>query len=537
VLDSGKDAFLHSETYSNTKIVTAIFIEKLLIAKEDTMKFFLYICGILSGALLFTCLQSFADITSNSKPVVRVQDNLAVAHDPQHSARSDEEMINAAMIKIYQAQNKEEQDRAIAAVQQLVDQENATAAFRLGRYFHLEARAPDYARAYKNYRLAMNKGNGWAINNIGLMYEEGKGFPVDINKAIEFYKLSTQQGDYHGFTNLARLYFTGQGVKRDPVAAQSWLDKGMKAGLVEVYKEASAIYYYGKYGVPVDFSKSLGYEEAAGNLGDNESEWMAGKMYLDGIGTRQDTNKAIAMFTKLADKNDAKALNSLGAIHANGEGVPVDKHKAVSYWERAAALHNCTAMRNLSGAYHNGWGVQVDEGKATEYARDAANCGNPPDGFDVWSLGTRYRDGVGIARNCTTAQQLFNRAIMLDYLDAITDIGFMYQNGCEEIQPDQKEAFKYYLAGAKLGVVLCQNNVGAMLKHGYGVDAPDRVKAFAWLTLAAENGNEVAKRNLQDFGNMFSDTDREAGLRHLEIIKKMVKTSANSQTFTMDASY
>jgi hypothetical protein len=37
----------------------------------------------------------------------------------------------------------------------------------------------------------------------------------------------------------------------------------------------------------------------------------------------------------------------------------------------------------------------------------------------------------------------------------------------------------------------------------YGVDSPDRIKAYAWLTLAAENGSDIAKKNLIDLGICF----------------------------------
>jgi TPR repeat protein len=495
-----------------------------------------HVLEIFLSLLMICSLHAFANDVSNSRPVINLSDKLARPEGIKKPTRPTDEIANASMQDLYQAKNQQEYDHALAAMQALVDKGNIAAAFKLGRYFHLEAQNPNYIRALVLYTIAMDKGDGWAANNIGLMYEQGRGVAMDVNKAIEYYKLAVARGHYHGFTNLARLYFTGHGVQKNAVIAQSWLDEGMKQGILEVYEEASSIYYYGWYGLSVDFPRSLRYEEAAAKLGSNKAAWEAAKMYLDGIGIPQDTGRAIEIFYRLAVLDYAPALNSLGAIYANGKGVPTDKRKAIDYWERAAALHSCIAISNLGNSYDKGLGVQVDKGRATDYMRDAANCGNPPSGFDVWKLATRYRDAAGVVRSCGTAQKLFERAITLNYLDAITDLGYLHQNGCEEIQPDQKIAFRIYLAGAKLGVVLCQNNVGAMLKHGYGVEAPDRVKAYAWLILAAENGSEIAKKNLTDFGEMFSADNQKEGLQHLQVIKQLIKTDKKG-TFKMDDSY
>lgn len=75
-----------------------------------------------------------------------------------------------------------------------------------------------------------------------------------------------------------------------------------------------------------------------------------------------------------------------------------------------------------------------------------------------------------------------------------------------------------------------------MLKYGYGVDAPDRVRAFAWLTLAVENSNELAKVNLKEFSDLFTEQDRQKGLEHLKVIKRMIVVPGQDNV-AMDESY
>jgi TPR repeat protein len=492
-----------------------------------------YLFAVITALVLSTAQALWADVITNSRPTAQVQDKLTGAKQAA-PAKLPDNTVEKAMAALYTARDKLSYQNAVNAMQNLAVGGNTTAALRLGRFFHLETRSPDYARALQLYSMAMDRGDGWATNNIGLLYENGKGVAADINKARALYQLATERGDYHGFNNLARLYFTGTGVTKDPTAAQAWLDKGIKKGFKEVCEEATSIYYYGRYGVAVDYSKALYYEEATSRLGDRDAAWRAAKMYLDGVGTAQNTAKAIEMLERLASLNEAAAINTLGTVYANGKGVQMDKRKAVEYFEKAAALHNCMALRNLGDAYDNGWGASIDHAKATEFMVSAANCGTPPEGFDVWKLATRYRNGIGIAQDCSLAEKLLTESITLGYTDAITSLGFLHQHGCDPIKPDLALAFKIYLSGAKYGIPLCQNNVGAMLKHGYGVDSPDRIKAFAWLTLAAQNGSDIAKENLQDFSNMFTAEDREKGLLHMQTIQKLIikpgQTTPSSST-------
>ena len=147
-------------------------------------------------------------------------------------------------------------------------------------------------------------------------------------------------------------------------------------------------------------------------------------------------------------------------------------------------------------------------------------------------------DAKGLPRDCVTAAKLYLESMMFGYNDAAVDLGYLYDKGCDSILRDDKRAFQIYLLGAKVGVPLCQNNVGAMLKHGRGVGAPDTVRAYAWLMLAAANGDELAARNLTDNQLLFPEEVRKQGLAHLEDIKKMIRDETVGQLLASgDMSY
>jgi TPR repeat protein len=55
------------------------------------------------------------------------------------------------------------------------------------------------------------------------------------------------------------------------------------------------------------------------------------------------------------------------------------------------------------------------------------------------------------------------------------------------------------LRAAKQSNTDAQNNIALMYQNGWGVEA-NRVEAIAWWLKSAQQGNEVAKKNLRDLG-------------------------------------
>jgi TPR repeat protein len=202
--------------------------------------------------------------------------------------------------------------------------------------------------------------------------------------------------------------------------------------------------------------------------------------------------------------------------------VPVDYAKAMNYWELAAQQGNCHSFLDLGSFYDRGIGVALNYSKGADYLARGVKCA-PANSYYLWKLGKRIEDAKGVPRDCVTMSKLYFASMVFGYIDAAADLGYLFDKGCDSILRDDKRALQMYLGCAKAGVALCQNNVGAMLKHGRGIGAPDLVAGYAWLKLAAENGNELAQRNLEDYHDMFSDEVRQQALQHLVAIKAMVR--------------
>ena len=80
----------------------------------------------------------------------------------------------------------------------------------------------DYWTAFRNWHKLAGEGNMHAQNNLGWMYENGKGVPLDITEAARWYRLAAKQGDSSAQLNLGNFYYLGTGVAQDNISALKW---------------------------------------------------------------------------------------------------------------------------------------------------------------------------------------------------------------------------------------------------------------------------------------------------------------------------
>jgi TPR repeat protein len=75
--------------------------------------------------------------------------------------------------------------------------------------------AGDYVRAMRIFQEWAAKGDTNAMNDIGWMYANGLGMPVNAEQAAAWYSKAAKVGNPVGYTNLGRMYQHGQGVPVD----------------------------------------------------------------------------------------------------------------------------------------------------------------------------------------------------------------------------------------------------------------------------------------------------------------------------------
>ena len=465
------------------------------------------------------------------------------------------EKVSAAMQAVHAAADTTSLNAAIAAIQEIADSGNAEAAFRLGRYYHLESGEPDYAMALKYYQMASEENHAWATNNLGLLYQGGLGVPRNKDKADEYFQKAASQHNPWAYLNLADAAF--RGGKDTANKGIEWLEEGGRNQCTVCLIEQAAIYHSGAYGVARDSGKTLTLLNKAAALGDSQATLILAELHIVGDGVPQSSRTSFEMLKTLSENGDGYASTLLGELSSDDKirnylfesalggtsqvpadlaaAIPQDASKAIRYWERASQQGSCQSWIDLSSVYDRGIGVDTDYRRGADYVEQAVHC-DPANSYFLWKLAKRFYDARGRDRDCPTAEKLLRESLDHGYADAAVDLGYIYDKGCEPIARDDHRALQIYLLGAKLGVALCENNVGAMIKHGRGVETADPARGYGWIKLAALNGNDLAKANLQD--PLFTPSVRAVGLAQLaQIESRLLTVPSDPQAIMRDPWY
>jgi tetratricopeptide (TPR) repeat protein len=168
----------------------------------------------------------------------------------------------------------------------------------------------DFAEARRLYDKAAAGGYAMAYNNIGGMYEGGRGVAVDYAEAARWYIKAADAGEPIAMIDLGWLYETGHGVAKDCAEAVRLYEAAVKAGI----------------------------PSAMNNLG---------LLYMNGKCVGRDYAEAKRLFERGAALGDDYSMNSLGVLYDSGNGVPRNRKLARQLFEKSAALGNREAKLNL----------------------------------------------------------------------------------------------------------------------------------------------------------------------------------------------
>ena len=185
-----------------------------------------------------------------------------------------------------------------------------------------------------------------------------------------------------------------------------------------------------------------------------------------------------ALETKAA-AGDANAQIALGLVYDKGDknaGVLQDRRKAAEWFQKAAAQGVAEAQFNLGTMYEVGAGVKKDEKKALEWFEKAATQGFADAQFNLANM---YATGRGTEKNLSRAITWYDRAGVQGMTRAQYNLGYLYAKG------DKDEGLQ-----------------------------PNSVKAYAWLSLGAADGDPAAKK-LRDL------IESKVNVEQMAVLKKV----------------
>ncbi|MBK8570004.1 MAG: sel1 repeat family protein [Nitrosomonadales bacterium] len=96
-----------------------------------------------------------------------------------------------------------------------------------------------------------------AQNNLGLMYEQGRGVTQDYQKAASWFRMAAEQGDAEAQYTLGFMYANGEGVSRDYQQAMLWLSKAAEQGDVAAQFKVAKLSLGSIYTQTTTFNRTL----------------------------------------------------------------------------------------------------------------------------------------------------------------------------------------------------------------------------------------------------------------------------------------
>lgn len=169
---------------------------------------------------------------------------------------------------------------------------------------------------------------------------------------------------------------------------QKNISKQTKIKDVNELFELASSYHYGSVNIKKDYQKAIQYYQEAAKLNHAGAMYNLAYMYRNGIGIKQDIEKAQILFDKAVE------------IHNLNEQK---KNKQLSHQEKSA-----TEIYNLACNYHYGDnGLKQNYQKAVQYYQEAVKLNHSG---AMYNLGCMYNHGIGVTKDLNKAQRLFIKA-------------------------------------------------------------------------------------------------------------------------------
>jgi TPR repeat protein len=235
--------------------------------------------------------------------------------------------------------------------------------------------AKDEVEAVRRYRRAAEVGDTDAMNNLGLMYANGRGVARDDVEAVRWYRKAVEAGNTVAMGNVGFMYANGRGVAKDDVEAVRWYRKAVEAGNALAMNNLGFMYRQGR-GVAKDEVEAVRWYRKAAEAGNTDAMTSLGFMYEEGLGVAKDEVEAVRWYRKGAEAGNALAMNNLGFVYRQGLGVAKDEVEAVRWYRKGAEAGNALAMANLGFMYREGRGVSKDTRNAAVWVFKALQAGN-----------------------------------------------------------------------------------------------------------------------------------------------------------------
>ena len=171
----------------------------------------------------------------------------------------------------------------------------------------------DYAQAAHWFRRAAEQGHTVSQYFLGVMYESGRGVPLDEKESVRWFRKAADQGEAGAQFKMGVKYATGSGVPLDKQEAVRWLrlaadqdDPDAQLFLATVFPETQPT------AAELAVQRLNRLREAA-NRGIASAQGSLGELYRDGMGVPQDYVLAHLWFNLAASQSTGEEYEKYSA--------------------------------------------------------------------------------------------------------------------------------------------------------------------------------------------------------------------------------
>lgn len=189
-------------------------------------------------------------------------------------------------------------------------------------------------------------------------------------------------------------------------------------------------------------------------MGESRAQDYLGRMYIDGLGVQQNTQKGLFWLQKAASQNNSDACYTLGKIYQSGTLVHKDNSKAIAYFKKGGELYSAASaasLLELGHHYSNGLGVKKDLAMAFDYYINAALRYENDDGEAYFCVANAYDLGLGVEQDAEQAFFAYEKAAGLGHARAQFNIAEKYRDGSKVVSKNSEAALHWFGLSAEQG--------------------------------------------------------------------------------------
>lgn len=293
-------------------------------------------------------------------------------------------------------------------------------------------------------------GDGEAMVRMGALLYNGSGLLIaQPEEAVTWFDRAARQGETLALFNLGVALHEGKGRPVDREKADAFLALAAEFGVAR----AEVLLAYRKAEPkesPVPVRKVLGWLQERALAGNAGAQYLEGRLRESGEWLSEDAGEARRLYREAAERGDNRARTQLGVMLFEGRGGPADAVGAEDLFRKAAEAGEAVAQLNLGLMLLREDAVAAGDREAgVRWLERAARGGNDQARFE---LGLQYYDGKVVKQDKARAIRLLEEAARNGHVLAQANLGVFAYEGAVNGKADHVTAAKWWLLAASSGV-------------------------------------------------------------------------------------